>query len=71
MKDFLKGNTPESITRLAFFIIVLALVVWESYAVFNKSIVPHIEVILAFTAGILVNKQYQERVSNANTPPTV
>ena len=61
MKSFLSTGTQESITRLSFFLLVLMILVWETYAVFTESTVPHIEMILVFAGGILANKQYQER----------
>lgn len=61
MKNFFYSGSKESMTRLCFFLLVLFTIVWETYAVFNKTTVPGLEVILTFTAGILINKQYQER----------
>jgi hypothetical protein len=63
MKGFFSSGTEQSMTRLCFFSIVMLLLVWETYAVFNKSTVPHIEAILAFAGIMLGNKQIQERIA--------
>lgn len=70
LRSFLQGDTPDSVTRLSFFLIVLCMLIWETYAVFSKTTVPHIEIILAFAAGILINKQYQERKANGSSIPS-
>lgn len=62
--SFLRGKTAESITRLAFFLMVLSIIAWEWYAVLTHTQVPHIEALLAFTAAILGFKQYNERKAN-------
>ena len=64
MKGFFSSGTEQSITRLSFFMVVIGLMVWETYAVFTRGTVPHIEIILAFAAGTLANKQFQERKQN-------
>ena len=64
MKGFFSSKTEQSITRLAFFMIVVGLIVWETYAVFTKGIVPHVETILVFAGATLANKQFQERKEN-------
>lgn len=61
ISSFLRAKTEDSITRLCFFLLVLAIIAWETYAVQTRTVVPGLEAILTFTAAILANKQYQER----------
>ena len=65
MTEFFKSGTEQSMTRLVFFAISMMLLVWETYAVFGKTTIPHLESILIFAGGLLVNKQFQERKTNA------
>ena len=65
---FFKTGTEASMTRLCFFSVSMMLLVWETYAVFARTTVPHIESILIFAGGMLANKQYQERKTNAAVP---
>lgn len=69
MKNFLSTGTQESITRLSFFLTVIMILIWETYAVFSATTIPNIEAILLFAGGILANKQFQER--KAAAPPEV
>lgn len=72
MKNYFYSGSKESMTRLCFFLLVLFIIVWETYAVFSHTNVPGLELILTFTAGILINKQYQERkATNGVDSPSV
>ena len=60
MRNYLSSKTPESITRLAFFMIVVCVLIWETYAVVTKTTVPNLIEILAFAGATLGWKQYTE-----------
>jgi hypothetical protein len=75
LSSMLRSDSPESTTRLSFFLIVLSLIGWEWYAVITRSTVPHIAEILLFAGTCMGWKQYNERkqseAGNANQPPQV
>jgi len=61
MTNYLSSKSPESITRLSFFMIVCCFLIWETYAVVTKTTVPNLLEILTFASATLGWKQWNER----------
>ena len=60
LKSMFTSGTPESITRVAFALLVINFLAWEWYAIVMKTTVPNIAEWLGFAAVILGVKQFME-----------